>query len=145
MHRGKCSKTQNIGERGGSVVECRTPEREVGGSRPTAAVLCLWARHFTPRKYWLITQEAVAPSRYDWKIVDWDVKPQHKQTKTQNAREAREIAFAAIFISQLICWMLHWKEKQTTFPSSNGVLLQQREQEPLVCYSKRYRLRWPSV
>ena len=69
----------HIGERGGSVVECRTPEREVGGSRPTAAVLCPWARHFTPRKYWLITQEAVAPSRHDWKIVDWDVKPQHKQ------------------------------------------------------------------
>ena len=68
------------GERGGSVVECLTPEREVGGSKPTAAVLCPWARHFTPRKYWLITQEAVAPSRHDWKIVDWDVKPQHKQT-----------------------------------------------------------------
>ena len=68
------------GERGGSVVECRTPEREVGGSKPTAAVLCPCARHFTPRKYWLITQEAVAPSRHDWKIVDWDVKPQHKQT-----------------------------------------------------------------
>ena len=65
------------GERGGSVVECRTPEREVRGSRPTAAVLCPWARHFTPRKYWLITQEAMAPSRHDWKIVDWDVKPQH--------------------------------------------------------------------
>ena len=48
--------------------------------KPTAAVLCPWARHFTPRKYWLITQEAVAPSRHDWKIVDWDVKPQHKQT-----------------------------------------------------------------
>ena len=28
------------GERGGSVVECRTLEREVRGSRPTAAVLC---------------------------------------------------------------------------------------------------------
>ena len=28
------------GERGGSVVECRTPEREVRGSRPTARVLC---------------------------------------------------------------------------------------------------------
>ena len=66
-------------ERGGSVVECRTPEREVRGSRPTAALLCPWARHFTPRKYWLITQEAMAPSRYDWKIVDWDVKPQHNQ------------------------------------------------------------------
>ena len=67
--------------RGGSVVECRTTEREVGGSKPTTAVLCPWARHFTPRKYWLITQEAVAPSRHDWKIVDWDVKPQHKQNK----------------------------------------------------------------
>ena len=67
------------GERGGSVVECRTPEREVRGSRPTAAVLCPWARHFTPRKYWLITQEAMAPSRHDWKIVDWDVKLQHNQ------------------------------------------------------------------
>ena len=74
----------NLGERGGSVVECRTPEREVGGSKPTAAVLCPWARHFTPRKYWLITQEAVAPSRHDWKIVDWDVKPQHKQTNQVN-------------------------------------------------------------
>ena len=73
-------KTNKIGERGGSVVECRTPEREVGGSKPTAAVLCPWARHFTPRKYWLITQEALAPSRHDWKIVDWDIKPQHKQT-----------------------------------------------------------------
>ena len=29
-----------LGERGGSVVECRTLEREVRGSRPTAAVLC---------------------------------------------------------------------------------------------------------
>ena len=47
--------------------------------RPTSAVLCPWARHFTPRKYWLITQEAMAPSRQYWKIVDWDVKPQHNQ------------------------------------------------------------------
>ena len=31
---------QKYGERGGSVVECRTPEREVRGSKPTAAVLC---------------------------------------------------------------------------------------------------------
>ena len=67
------------GERGGSVVVCRTPERDVVGSKPTATMLCPWARHFTPRKYWLITQEAVAPSRHDWKIVDWDVKPQHNQ------------------------------------------------------------------
>ena len=32
--------SSDLGERGGSVVECRTPEREVGGSIPTAAVLC---------------------------------------------------------------------------------------------------------
>ena len=75
--------TFNWGERGGSVVECRTPEREVRGSRPTAAVLRPWARHFTPRKYWLITQEVMAPSRHDWKIVDWDVKPQHNQLSTE--------------------------------------------------------------
>ena len=71
------------GERGGSVVECRTPEREVRGSRRTSAVLCPWARYFTPRKYWLITQEAMAPSRHDWKIVEWDVKPQHNQPTNQ--------------------------------------------------------------
>ena len=82
----RCNKnayTAFLGERGGSVVECRTPEREVLGSKPTAAVLCPWARHLTPRKYWLITQEVVAPSRHDWKIVDWDVKPQPKQTNKQ--------------------------------------------------------------
>ena len=77
------------GERGGSVVECRTPEREVRGSRPTSAVLCPWARHFTPRKYWLITQEAMAPSRHDWKIVDWDVKPQHNQYLSENLGSLR--------------------------------------------------------
>ena len=32
---------RNEGERGGSVVECRTPEREVRGSKPTAAMLCV--------------------------------------------------------------------------------------------------------
>ena len=32
--------TDRCGERGGSLVECRTPEREVGGSKPTTAVLC---------------------------------------------------------------------------------------------------------
>ena len=37
------------------------------------------------------------------------------------------------------------KKKQTTFPSSYGVLLQQREQEPLVCYRNTYQLRYPSV
>ena len=35
--------------------------------------------------------------------------------------------YTAKFHMQLICWMLHWKEKQTTLPSSYGVLLQQRE------------------
>ena len=38
MQNGDSSRDQ--GERGGSVVECRTPEREVRGSKPTAAVLC---------------------------------------------------------------------------------------------------------
>ena len=36
----RCLDSMICGERGGSVVECRTLEREVGGSKPTAAVLC---------------------------------------------------------------------------------------------------------
>ena len=36
-----CYVQEEKGERGGSVVECRTPEREVRGSRPTAAVCVL--------------------------------------------------------------------------------------------------------
>ena len=82
-----------MGERGGSVVECRTQEREVRGSRPTVAVLCPWARHFTPRKYWLITQEAMAPSRHDWEIVDWDVKPQHNQPTKDMHKISDEFEF----------------------------------------------------
>ena len=39
-HDGMLEDTNSLGERGGSVVECRTPEREVRGSKPTAAVLC---------------------------------------------------------------------------------------------------------
>ena len=95
-----------LGERGGSVVECRTPEREVRGSRPTAAVLCPWARHFTPRKYWLITQEAMAPSRYDWKIVDWDVKPQHNQLSYWVSAVNEHSLW--IHISQLSHWTALW-------------------------------------
>ena len=89
------------GERGGSVVECRTPEQEVRGSRPTAAVLCPWASHCTPRKYWLITQEAMAPSRHDWKIVDWDVKPQHNQIIPWRFQELLAFLYPACSKS---CW-----------------------------------------
>ena len=96
------------------MVECRTPEREVRGSRPTAAVLCPWARHFTPRKHWLITQEAMAPSRYDWKIVDWDVKPQHNQpTNLLNLKT---------FYWKVI-WMLSWQPYywSSWYPQNSGV------------------------
>ena len=47
------------GERGGLVVERRTLEREVRGSKPTSAVFCPLARHYSPkvlvihRKRWL--------------------------------------------------------------------------------------------
>ena len=83
-----CASVQSFQNVRCSLTQYREPKKafdkapplwEVRGSRPTAAVLCPWARHFTPRKYWLITQEAMAPSRHDWKIVDWDVKPQHNQ------------------------------------------------------------------
>ena len=72
-------------------------------------MLCPWARHFTPRKYWLITQEAVAPSPHDWKIVDWDVKPQHKQI---------------IIISWISSWLTYqnnYTEQLTGWKSKVGV------------------------
>ena len=100
----KTDVTCYIGECGGSVVECRTPEREVGGSKPTAAVLCPWARHFTPRKYWLITQEAVAPSRHDWKIVDWDVKPQNKNKQTNK----KKTCYITVLLLEVSKWVTGW-------------------------------------
>ena len=99
-------------ERGGSVVACRTPERKVGGSKPTAAVLCPWARHFTPQKYWLITQEAVAPSRHDWKIVDWDVKPQHKQTTCVEISRSTRVPVIGNETGRLVCRSLQKMNKQ---------------------------------
>ena len=31
----------------------------------------------------------MAPSRHDWKIVDWDVKPQHNQSKVQEISNSK--------------------------------------------------------
>ena len=62
-----------FGEHGGLAVESPTREREVVGLIPTSAVLCpllccvLEQIHITSTGN---TQEAVAPSRHDWKIVD---------------------------------------------------------------------------
>ena len=106
------------GERGGSVVECRTPEREVRGSRPTSAVLCPWARHFTPRKYWLITQEAMAPSQHNWKIVDWDVKPQHNQPTAFCVSHIRWKTDDGYFNAPLRCYVsVHLQNSLDTSPS----------------------------
>ena len=39
---------------------------------------------FTPRKYWMLfTWEYVAPSRHEWKIVDWNIKPQNDYNTRQ--------------------------------------------------------------
>ena len=88
------------------MVECRTPEREVRGSRPTSAVLCPWARHFTPRKYWLITQEAMAPSRHDWKIVDRDVKPQHNQPLFKKGDRSLACYYCPVSLTCVPCKLL---------------------------------------
>ena len=37
-------------------------------------------RHIYSQKNTVNTQEVVTPSRHDCKIVDWDIKHQHKQT-----------------------------------------------------------------
>ena len=58
------SHTSKDGEHGGSVVERRTPEREVGGSKPTSTVFVLKQDTLFPEST-SNTQEAVAPSRHD--------------------------------------------------------------------------------
>ena len=68
-------------ERNGVVVERRTPNPEVLGSIPTGiTVLCPRARHINPMpQYWL--HPGNVGSVPTWlKIIDWSVKPQHKET-----------------------------------------------------------------
>ena len=60
--------TIDVGKRGGSVAEHRT------------LPCCVLEQDTLIPESTGNTQEAVAPSRHDRKIVDWDVKPQHKQT-----------------------------------------------------------------
>ena len=48
------------------------------------------------------TQEAMAPSWHDWKIVDWDVKPQHNQPTILDKRLAQP---------RLICWFQNLSQR----------------------------------
>ena len=61
-------------ERGGLVVESDSGGRGRGFDTYLRRIVSLSKDTFTSH-----TQEAVAPCRYDCKIVDWDVKHQHKQ------------------------------------------------------------------
>ena len=105
------------------MVACRTPEREFGGSKPTAAVLCPWARHFTPPKYWLITQEAMAPSRHDWKIDDWDLKPQHKQINVW---------------LKVVLQLFEWKSLQLFCVASENLFWMKITSVVLCCFRKSF-------
>ena len=45
----------------------------------------------------------MAPSRHDWKIVDWDVKPQHNQpTHTENSRFRAYLHLKEYLLGKLI-------------------------------------------
>ena len=59
------------------MVQHQTPEREVGGSKPTSALSLSKTLPESAGN----TQEAVAPSRHDWKIVAWDVNLHTNKTK----------------------------------------------------------------
>ena len=67
----------------GSAVERRTPESEVG-VRNLPPPCCVIEQDTLLPESTGNTQEAVAPSGNDWKIVDWDVKPQHKYLGWRN-------------------------------------------------------------
>ena len=92
-----------LGEPGGSVVACRTPEREAGGFETYRRRVVSLSKTLYSPKVLVITQEAVAPSRHDWKIVDWDVKPQHKQTNNICFGEAVQMSTHNIWYFREIC------------------------------------------
>ena len=73
------------GDRSGSVVERWTTEQAVVGSKPTSAVFVLERDTLRPEST-VNTQEVVAPSLHDRKIVDWGVKPKYKQTNNPGCR-----------------------------------------------------------
>ena len=60
-----------------------TSQENPASGFPTIPSPCcvLEQRHIYSPKSTGNTQKAMAPSRFDWKIVDWDVKHQRKQTK----------------------------------------------------------------
>ena len=67
------------GERGGLNVESLTPDREVGGSIPTTAVLCPSADSFTPQKVLVIPTKGWLRPVITERLLT-DLKHQHKQT-----------------------------------------------------------------
>ena len=63
----------------------------------------------------------MAPSRYDWKIVDWDVKPQHNQPTNPHCKpelkettswtrvgQAKDIASSPNPLVKVLCRGRHW-------------------------------------
>ena len=66
-------------EHSGSVIECLTRDRGAAGSSLTGiTVLCPWARHIYLCLVLVHPQKDL--SWHNWKIVDWDIKNQIKQT-----------------------------------------------------------------
>ena len=61
------------------MVERRTPEPDVGARNLPPPCYVLGQDTLLPESN-RNSREAVAPSRHDWKVVDWDIKSQHKQT-----------------------------------------------------------------
>ena len=70
--------------RSGSVVELVTSELEVQGLNPMPPVKCPWTRDFKHSKEMVNTQEAVAPSQHDRKIIDRDLRKKKKKKKKNN-------------------------------------------------------------
>ena len=57
----------------------------------------------------------MAPSRYDWKIVDWDVKPQHNQPTNILANfphckalafYAKSVTFAIVYVNDISVYLV---------------------------------------
>ena len=63
------------------MIDYRPWNREISSSIPSSGtMMCPWARHINSLQYWLIHREHWFRTDMTDTNVDWDVKPQYKQT-----------------------------------------------------------------
>ena len=57
----------------------------------------------------------MAPSRHDWKIVDWDVKPQHNKWKAKGTAVSQHVPAETYMYQNYLKAQRDWSSELFTF------------------------------